>query len=208
MQIIADAVGSGVSTLTAWLLVNNQREVKELPSVCISAVGTYIAKLKPLVEKVRKEKHRSLDKNAPTCKAIFLWCLQFSLRLNLMTVVYARSIPAEKKIIEAKEGKSPKEFDTANLTYLFVDQFVKWDEFHRKVIPRYDDGYICTLYKDHIMKFPHNNNGKLDVSNGTYSREKVTFTRCKYTDEVRLCLGVSSVTPVIDVVEQPQEGRR
>ena len=31
-------------------------------------------------------------------------------------------------------GKLPKEFDPANLTNLFVDQFVTWDEVHRKVI--------------------------------------------------------------------------
>ena len=48
------------------------------------------------------------------------------------------------------------------------------------------------------MKFPLKNNGKFDVLNRTYSREKVTLTKCKYTDEVRLCLGVSDATPVID----------
>ena len=57
------------------------------------------------------------------------------------------------------------------------------------------------------MKFPHKNNGKLDVLNRTYSREKVTLKKCKYIDEVRMSLGVADVTPVIDGVEQPQEGR-
>ena len=71
-----------------------------------------------------------------------------------------------------------------------------------------DDGYVRTPYKDHIMKLPRNVNGKLDISNGTYSREKVNLMKCKYTDEVRLCLGVSVVTPIICGVEQPQEGRR
>ena len=32
-HIIYDAVESGMSTLTAWLLVNNHREVEELPSL-------------------------------------------------------------------------------------------------------------------------------------------------------------------------------
>ena len=54
------------------------------------------------------------------------------------------------------------------------------------------------------MKLPGDENGKLDISNGTYSREKVTLTKCKYTDKVRLCLGVSIVTPTIDDAEQPQ----
>ena len=54
------------------------------------------------------------------------------------------------------------------------------------------------------MKFPRNDNGKLDVSNGAYSKEKVTLTKCKHTDKVPLCLGVSFITPIINGVEQPQ----
>ena len=106
-MIIYDVVESGMSTLTALLLVNNHRGVEELPSVCISAVGTFIAKLKPLVEKVKNEKQGCSDRNAPTCKARFLWCLQLSLRLNLITLGDAQNILAEKKIIETKEGKLP-----------------------------------------------------------------------------------------------------
>ena len=53
LHIIADVVESGMSTLTAWLLVNNNREIEELPLVCISAVGTCIAELKPFVKKVK-----------------------------------------------------------------------------------------------------------------------------------------------------------
>ena len=48
-----------MSTLTDWLLVNDHREVEELPLVWISAVGTYIDKLKPLVEK-EKNKNREV----------------------------------------------------------------------------------------------------------------------------------------------------
>ena len=45
-----------MSMFNYWLLVNNHREVKGLTLVCISDVGTCIAKLKPLVEKVKNEK--------------------------------------------------------------------------------------------------------------------------------------------------------
>ena len=69
-------------------------------------------------------------------------------------------------------SKFPKEFDPTNLTNLFVDQFVTWDEVHRKVIPRSDYVYLRNRYKYHIMKFPRKNNGKFDVLNRTYSREK------------------------------------
>ena len=111
---------------------------------------------------------------------------------------YAQNILVEKKIIKRKEVKLPKKFDPANLNNLFVDKFVTWDEFHRKVIPGSDYVYVCNRYKDHIMKFPRKNNGKFDVLNRTYSREKVTLTKCKYIDEVHLCLGVAGATLAID----------
>ena len=85
-----------------------------------------------------------------------------------MTVRDAQNIIVEKKIIETKEGKLPKEFDPANLTNLFVVQFVTWDEVHRKVMLGSDYGYVLTPYEDHIMKLPCDINGKLDVSNSTY----------------------------------------
>ena len=83
----------------------------------------------------------------------FLWCLKLSLRLNLITVEDTQNILVEKKIIKTIEGKLPKEFDPANLTNLFVHQFVTWDEVYRKVIPRSDYVYLCNPCKDHIMKF-------------------------------------------------------
>ena len=56
VQIIADTVESGMSTLTVWLLVNDYREVEDIPLVFISTVGTCIDKLKPLVENVQNKK--------------------------------------------------------------------------------------------------------------------------------------------------------
>ena len=79
--------------------------------------------------------------------------------------------------LKRKKGSLPKQFDFVNLTNLFVDHFVTWDQGHRKLIPVYDDCYVRTPYKDYIMKLPRDYNGKLDVSNGTYSREKKTFDK-------------------------------
>ena len=61
-----------------------------------------------------------------------------------MTVRDVKKILVENKIIKMKEVKSPKDFDTANLYNSFVDQFVTWDEVHRKVMPGSDDGYVRT----------------------------------------------------------------
>ena len=111
-----------------------------------------------------------------------------------------KNILVEKKIIKTKEGKLPKAFDHANLTTLFLNQFVTWDEFHRRVIPRSDYVFMLNTYKDHIMNSSCNNNGKLDVLKRMYSRKKITLTRCKYIDEFRICLSVADMTPVIDGV--------
>ena len=181
-QIINDAVESGMSALTAWLLVNDHREVEELPPLCISAVGFCITKLKYLVEKVKNEKQGSLYIKAPTCKARFLWCLKFSLRLNITTVRDVQNILVENSKIKRKEVKLLKDFDPANLTNLFVDQIVTRYEVNKKVIAGSDDGYVHSTYKDHIMHLTRDVNGKLEVSNGKYSREEVTLKNWKFTD--------------------------
>ena len=169
-HIIADAVDQGMSTLAAWQIVNYHREVDELPLVCIYDVGTCIDKLKLLLEKLKNKKQGSLNENLPTCKARFLRCLQLYLWLIIITVGDTQNILVEKKIIKTNEVKLPKQFDPANLTKLFVDQFVTCDEVHSEVITGYGYGYVRTPSKDHIMKFPRYDNGNLDVSNGTYSR--------------------------------------
>ena len=70
-QIIVDAVELGMSTLNSRSIVNYHREAEELPSVCISAVETCIAKIKPIFVKVKNEKRMSLVRNTPTCKERF-----------------------------------------------------------------------------------------------------------------------------------------
>ena len=98
-----------------------------------------------------------------------------SLRINIITLGDARNILVEKKIFETKEGKLPKEFGPANLTNLFVDQFVTWNEVHRIFMPRSDDGFVHTPNKDHTMKFPRDDNGKLDISKRNVFKRKSNF---------------------------------
>ena len=207
-QIIADAIESGMSIVSAWALVNTHREVEELPSLTVSAVRTCIKKLQPAKAKVKDEKQGTLDATTPTAKARFGWCVQLALRLNIMSLEDAKKYLVKENVIKGTDSELPSEYDPAKLTSLSVDQFVTWDEVHKKVMPGSDDGYVKSPYKDHILKFPRDANGKIDLLNGSYSKEKVTVMKCKYMDEVRLCLGVAVVTPVIDSVEQPMEGRR
>ena len=65
---------------------------------------------------MRRKIGGSLDRNAPISTVIFLWCLQLSLRLNIITVEDAQNILVEKNIIKTKEGKLPKEFDPTGAT--------------------------------------------------------------------------------------------
>ena len=67
--------------------------------VGISTVGTCIAKLKALVEKVKNENQGSLDRNVSSCKARLLWCLKLTLRLNIITGGDAQNILGENKTI-------------------------------------------------------------------------------------------------------------
>ena len=99
-----------------------------------------------------------------------------------------------------KKGKLPKQFDPVNLTNLFFDKFVTWDEVLRKIVLKYVYGCLRTPYKDHIMNFPRDVNGE----GGGVFKKKGTLMNCKYTDEVCLCLGIVVVTPFIDCVKQPQ----
>ena len=46
--------------------------------------------------------------------------------------------------------------------------------------------------------------GKLDLINGKYADENPTYMKCKYTEEIRLCIGVAAVTP-LDCEGKPTE---
>ena len=43
------------------------------------------------------------------------------------------------------------------------------------------------------MKFPRDKQGNLNIINGNYSTNREKMVRVKYSDEVRLCLGVAAV---------------
>ena len=141
-QIIADAIESGMSIVSAWALVNTHREVEELPSLTVSAVRTCIKKLQPAKAKVKDEKQGTLDATTPTAKARFGWCVQLALRLNIMSLEDAKKYLVKENVIKGTDSELPSEYNPAKLTSLSVDQFVTWDEVHKKVMPGSDDGYI------------------------------------------------------------------
>jgi hypothetical protein len=74
---------------------------------------------------------------------------------------------------------------------LSVDSVASWDKTHRRCIV--SDGRSL-VGKKSILRFQHDADGKLDNDvNGTFSTDEVTEMKCKYTNEVRLCLGCGVV---------------
>ena len=55
--------------------------------------------------------------------------------MNLTTVRDVQNIAVEKKILKTKEGKLPKDFDSANLNNLFVGQVAHGMKLTRKSYP-------------------------------------------------------------------------
>ena len=81
-----------------------------------------------------------------------------------------------------------KWYDQQKLTPIKIDQIAFWDETHKKVKP----GNTAAYDQDEVLTFPRDANGKVDVENGTYQEVQLAKLQCKYTDEVRLCIGVSA----------------
>ena len=207
-QIIADSMESGMSIVCTWGLVNAHRECEELPSVTLSAVYGCVVRLRPKCERVQSAKQGSKNPKDKMSRARFAWCLQLAVRLKIVGPKEIRDILTQRGLITTEDVELPQEYDPDKLSSISEDQFVTWDEVHKKVQPGSDKGTLKSTVKDTVYKFPRDNFGKVDLVNGTYSDEPVSSMKCKYTDEIRLSLGVAVVTPVVDGVEQPKEGRR
>jgi hypothetical protein len=89
-------------------------------------------------------------------------------------------------------GHQPDYLNREKLTPIHADGVGSWDEVHQKANP---GGGIAGGAKDSIMQFPRDANGRLYL-NGAYDDTLVTQMKCKYTDEVQLCLGGAVVTPI------------
>ena len=141
-QIIADVMESGNSLRAAWAIVNTHRKAEALPLLTMSAVYSCIKRLQPLVEPVGKKKQGSMDAEAPGSKARFRWCLQLGMRFGLLDSSHIRNI-----INLPDCTPIPLEYNPLHLQPIKVDQFVTWDEVHRKCQPGSDNGQIISTVK-------------------------------------------------------------
>jgi hypothetical protein len=181
-QIVADELEGGSSQRIAWGAVNVYRESLHLDEVTFSVVYTLIQNMKP--KSVRIDTHRQGSNNelSRICRARKAWCTQLCVRLGLVDY---REVMRKDGI--ADEVPIPKWYDQQKLTSIKIDQIAFWDETHKKVKP----GNTAAYDQDEVLTFPRDANGKVDLENGTYQEVQLAKLQCKYTDEVRLCIGVS-----------------
>lgn len=120
-----------------------------------------------------------------------LWCQQLGVRFGIYDFY-----EEELKPKGLPQTNLPKHFDPQFLTKIHLDGFGTWDETHRKVQPgsASKNGKVLTNRNFHYV-FPRDENGKISLE-GQYSKDMSTQMRCKYSEEVRLCIGVAVVTPL------------
>ena len=94
-------------------------------------------------------------------------------------------------------------FDPRKLTKFHIAGTVWWDETH----PDCKIGTAKNKRDRGIqvqVRFPRNKDGDVDVKNGTYSDKLECKMRVKYSEEIRICLGVA----IVELHDGTREGRR
>ena len=189
-QIIADELESGGSQVTAWNLVNIKRSKRFAPSVTLSAVASCAFRMKPKVVPISWRKQGSIDEGSKWCCARKKNCIQLGIRMGVIDV--------EVDFPEECVGGIPNYFDRTKLSLIKKDQVASWDEVHRKCQAGTDSvgSLIVTANRKNLSCFPRDKDGRVDLKNGKYSEKEISVLRTKYTEEIRLCLGVAVVTPL------------
>ena len=96
-----------------------------------------------------------------------------------------------EKFRDKETGKIPEHCDSSKMEKLEDDQVGWFDECHKKC----HIGHKITEGKnDEFLVFPRDENGKLDLENGTHSSEKKHRMKVKCDQEARFCFGAAMVT--------------
>ena len=177
-QIVADSQEEGASVRHSHYIVNTFRREQDLLSLTLGCVYALIVRLKPKAQRVKYIKQGSNDPTSPWARARLAWIMQLAIRFGLINF-HGPFVANQKNYFDAKD-----------LSPLSVEQVASWDETHRRCVV--SDGK--SVSKKSILRFRRDANGKLDDVNGTFSKNEITEMNCKYTDEVRLCLGCAVVT--------------
>ena len=147
--------------------------------------------MKSKVVSIKKQKQGSSDVDSSWTQARYAWTRQLLARLGEPERTFKHG-PIEKKYDGTLQGK------------LSLDQIAWWDETHWKCL-------ICVQNpsKSFQILFPRNEQGRIDMENGEYSKERKFVLNVKYEKECCLGLGVAMVTPLgLDSTPLSSEGRR
>jgi hypothetical protein len=175
-QLIADCTEDGLSLRVTSFIVNASQKQACLPDITTSTIYNCIKTMKPIVERVKKSKQGdAADVTSAQAMARFRWVKQLMIMYQLLdSQVDPHSNPPTDDV--------PDYFNKEKLPVLDQFQTAYWDETHKKC----DAGGTSSKLTYHV-KFPRDNNGKLDLSGAG------TYWKVKYESEVRLALGVAKV---------------
>jgi len=180
IQIIIDAMSSGLGIAQTHQVLNTHRAAIGLPIVCQSTVYNVVKyQLRPKIDKVGKRKQGSTDPEHEWSKARCRWTSQLLIRLGL------------KQVTEDAEDFYK------DLPPLDINQIVFWDEMHKEQVIGYSGG--------RSYRFKVDSAGKFDPINGKIPTEAAAILHMKYPQQARLCFGVAAVRLIVDEAE---EGRR
>ena len=176
-QIIADGMESGLSVRRVWENVNRHRQENSDDLVSESCIYYTLRKMRPKVVSISKRKQGSTDPGSNWAQARYAWTRQLLARFGRLERKTAG--PIERKYDPDLQGK------------LSLHQIVWWDETHRKCLIGGQNPS-----KTIQMIFPRDKDGKIDIKNGEYTKERKTVLNVKYEKECRLGLGVAMVAPL------------
>ena len=202
-QIVADTLEAGGGYKLAWNLVNFHRQQNEEDSLTYSCVRGLALRMKPKAVPVKARKQGSHDPNS-------VWA---RLRLNFVTQVLIRLGKLESQKIKGKDGKEyiPEYFDSEKLPKIHLHGICHWDETHPECKAGIEEE---GAYVDVLPRFPRDENGKVDLENGSYDLTARDNLHVKYSKQVRVGIGAACVKPIRinaetgEVEELAEEGRR
>ena len=152
-QIIADSTEDGFGREHTKLQVNQYRKSQNLPSLTTGTVSTCIKNMKPQVERIGVKSQGSKDVNSAWCKARYNWNTQLMIRFGLLD-----SVPDASGTVQPW-------FDKNKLTPIETTQVGWFDETHTKCTI---GGQKADKSKRHVVRFPRDQHGKLDMQAGAY----------------------------------------
>ena len=179
MQIIADAMEGGFGLRHTQELVNEHRRDNHLTVVGLTTIWTAYLRLDPVITPIRKRKQGTTEVDSPWAKARLEFVTQILVRFGLLTAAEVTDC----------SGKIPDRFNIDKLTPMSINQLAFWDETHKKVRV----GKVGANGVKYQVRFKRTPQGKVDSNNGTCLAIEGTQLNMKYSEEVRLCLGVAKI---------------